>query len=80
MFCSEIYCYEYATRVRKNRVLCEGCFLDLPRPEHPVTVEFCTWIQDTQVFEMFTNHLNKGMKLENLNVNKPLAKKARAGC
>lgn len=43
-----------------------------------VTVEFCCWIQDTDVFSVFVDHLNKGLSLKILNINKPLTKKAGA--
>lgn len=42
-----------------------------------ITIEFCMWLQDTDVFSAFTDHLNKGMKLEEFDVN-PKALKAKA--
>lgn len=44
-----------------------------------ITIEFCCWIQDTDVFSVFTDHLNKGLTLDTLDVNKPRSKAKGVG-
>jgi hypothetical protein len=34
-----------------------------------ITIEFCTWLQKTEVFDLFTDHLNNGISLQYVDVN-----------
>jgi hypothetical protein len=36
-----------------------------------ITIEFCTWLQKTEVFDLFTDHLNNGISLKYVDVNRP---------
>jgi hypothetical protein len=71
MLCDRTQCVAVASRIVNGEYLCESCFVNhlnkgLVKPNKKITVEFCMWLQDTEVFEMFVNHLNKGLKIENL--------------
>jgi hypothetical protein len=64
MICDKTQCVTVASRIVNGEYLCEACFVKTTvKPGQKITVEFCMWLQDTEVFEMFVNHLNKGMKL-----------------
>lgn len=76
--CYKLECVKEATQIINGHCVCETHYLKekientlrkkvaLPKE---VTVEFCVWLQDTDVFSTFVDHLNKGLQLKDLDVN-----------
>ena len=76
--CDNKQCIREATNILGEECLCEMHFLKkkvelrLQRKivvPKEISIEFCVWMQDTDVFSTFVDHLNKGLRLEDLNIN-----------